>query len=81
METEENKETKMYLTELILIALLCALNVSVDLIISPPLKILFGHIITGIFLMVPINFIFISFAKLMVDKFGSISLYLTIFGI
>ncbi|MCK5342787.1 MAG: hypothetical protein KAR20_05255, partial [Candidatus Heimdallarchaeota archaeon] len=57
------------------------LNVGFSLILSPPLKILLGHIIAGIFIMVPVNFVFITFIKLLVGKFGVITLYMTIFSI
>ncbi len=75
------KKFQLSLPEIILVALMSAFNVGFDLLISPPLKILFGHIIAGIFIMVPINFIFIAFTKLMVNKHGTITIYLIIFGI
>jgi hypothetical protein len=72
---------KLSLHEVIFVALLSALNVGFSLILSPPLKILMGHVIAGIFFMVPINFVFITFLKLLINKFGVITLYLTMFSI
>ncbi len=77
----DKEKFKINLPEIILIGLMCAMNVIFDLVVSPPLKTLLGHIIAGIFIMVPINFIFITFTKLMVDKYETITIYLTIFGI
>ena len=72
---------KLGLHEVIFVALLSALNVGFSLIISPPLKLLLGHVVAGIFIMVPVNFVFVSFLKLLIDKFGVITLYLTLFGV
>ena len=71
----------MYLPEVIFISFMSGLNVGLDLLISIPLKIILGHIIAGIFIMVPINFILITFTKLIADKHGTITLYLFIFSL
>ena len=82
MEDIEKKENKLILPEIIFIALISAFNVVFDLGASAFLKnvLLVPHIIAGIFIMVPINFIFIFLIKSMVNKFGAITLYMTIFG-
>ncbi len=68
------------LPELIFISLMAGLNVVFDFFLSPVLIVLLGHVIAGILIMVPINFIFISLTKHLVDKFGSLTLYMFIFG-
>ncbi|WP_371805507.1 hypothetical protein [Candidatus Lokiarchaeum ossiferum] len=80
LDIMNNEKFKMTLPEIILVALMSALNAGFDLLLSPPLKVLFGHIVAGIFLMVPINFIFITFTKLMVNKHGTATIFLTIFA-
>ncbi len=68
------------LPELIFISFMAALNVGFDLLFSPVLILLLGHIIAGILIMVPVNFIFISLTKHLVDKIGSITIYMIIFS-
>jgi hypothetical protein len=69
------------LPEIIFISFMAALNVSFDLLLSPVIILLLGHVIAGIMIMVPINFIFISLTKHLVDKIGSLTMYMVIFGI
>ncbi len=69
------------LVHIIFIALMASINVGLDLLLSPSLILLFSHIVTGVLIMVPINFIFISLTKYLVnDRFGSLTLYMIIFG-
>ena len=67
--------------EMIFVALYASLNVGLSLILSPPLKQIFTHIIAGIVLMVPLNFILMWISKRIVPKFGSLTLYLSIYGL
>lgn len=71
----------MPLVHIIFIALMSAANVGIDLLLSPSFIALFSHIIAGVFIMVPINLIFIALTKYLVnDRFGSLTLYMIIFG-
>jgi hypothetical protein len=76
-----SKAFRFTLPELILIALMSAANVGFDVIVSPALILIFSHIVTGMLIMVPVNFIFMVITKLMVKKYGSLTLYLVIFGL
>lgn len=67
--------------EIVFIALMSAANVGFDIIVSPGLILLFSHIIAGIFIMVPVNFLFMSITRLLVNKYGTLTFYLTIFGL
>ena len=58
-----------------------AANVGFDFIVSPGFIALFTHIIAGIFIMVPVNFIFLTLTKKMVPRFGSLTLFLIVYGI
>ena len=69
------------LPELVFISLMAALNVGFDLLVSPILILLLGHIIAGILIMVPVNFIFISLTKHLIDKFGALILYMLVFSV
>ncbi|MHA1111172.1 MAG: hypothetical protein ACTSRE_08715 [Promethearchaeota archaeon] len=68
------------LPELIFITSIAVLNVAFDLMVSPILIIVVGHIIAGILIMVPINFIFISLTKHLVDRIGALTLYMLVFS-
>lgn len=76
-----SKAFRFTLPELILIALMSAANVGFDVVVSPALIAIFSHIVTGMLLMVPVNFVFMVLTKLMVKKYGSLTLYLVIFGL
>ncbi len=83
-DTQEktNQKFRLFsLPEMIFITFMAVLNVGFDLFISPILILLLGHIITGILIMVPINFIFISLTKHLVDKIGSLTIYMIIFSV
>lgn len=68
------------LAQVIFIALMSVLNVVFDLVVSPGIIAIFTHIIAGIFIMVPVNFIFISITRNLVPRFGTLTLYLAVFG-
>ena len=71
----------LQLVHIIFIALMASVNVGLDLLLSPSFILLFSHIIAGVLIMVPLNFIFISLTKYLVnDAFGSLTLYMTLFG-
>jgi hypothetical protein len=72
---------RMEFHEMIFIALFASLNVGLSLVLSPPLKQLFTHIIAGVVFMVPLNFILMWISKRIVPKFGSLTLYLGIYGL
>ena len=72
---------RMEFHEMIFIALFASLNVGLSLILSPPLKQIFTHIIAGVVFMVPLNFILMWISKRIVPKFGSLTLYLAIYGL
>jgi hypothetical protein len=65
---------------MVFITLMAALNVGFDLLLSPVLILLLGHIVAGIFIMVPINFMFISLTKHLVDKIGALIMYMIVFS-
>jgi hypothetical protein len=73
-------KSRFGLAQIIFIALMAALNFVLDIVVSPGLKAVFTHVIAGIFLMVPINFLFLSLTKSMVRQFGTLTLYLTVFA-
>ncbi len=58
-----------------------AANIGFDLLVSPAFIALTTHIVAGMLIMVPINFIFIGLVKFSVDKFGSLTMYMTLFGV
>ena len=64
-ENSCDKVRKHYFSipELIFISFMATLNVLFDLFVSPVLILLLGHIIAGILIMVPLNFLFISGSK------------------
>ncbi len=72
---------KLEFHEMIFIALFASLNVGLSLILSPPLKQIFTHIIAGVVFMVPLNFILMWISKRIVPKFGALTLYLGIYGL
>lgn len=72
---------KLSLVHIIFIAFMSAANVGIDLLLSPAFIALFSHIVAGVLIMLPINFLFISLTKYIVnDSFGSLTLYMLIFG-
>ena len=75
------KKSLFTLTEMIFIGLMAGLNFVVDIIASPAFKLIFTHIMAGILIMVPLNFLFLTLTKLLVDKPGSLTIYLVIFGV
>lgn len=82
-DTQEKTAQKFRLfslPEMIFITFMAVLNVGFDLLLSPILILFLGHIITGILIMVPINFIFISLTKHLVDKIGSLTIYMVVFS-
>lgn len=68
------------LSGIIFVALMSALNVGINLIISPAIKLLLGHIVAGILIMIPIDLIFVSLSKYLVKKHWTSTFYMTIFG-
>jgi ABC-type thiamin/hydroxymethylpyrimidine transport system permease subunit len=78
---KEPSKYQLNLSEIIFIALMSAANVIIDLILSPGLKLLFTHLIAGIFIMVPINFLLMFLTKSIADKPGTLTMYLIIFGV
>jgi hypothetical protein len=79
ISNDESKK-RFGLAQIIFVALMAAFNMVFDTVVSPGIIAIFTHIITGIFIMVPINFLFMSITKRMVDKFGTLTLYLAIFA-
>lgn len=78
---EENEKKKYFsLAQIIFVALMAAFNVVFDMVVSPSLIAIFTHVITGVLIMVPINFLFMSITKRVVEQFGSLTLYLAIFS-
>ena len=69
------------LPELIFISSMAVLNVVFDLFLSPILILALGHIIAGILIMVPLNFLFISLTKHLVQKFGVLTVYMLVFSL
>ncbi len=78
---EKSKEKNFRLPEVIFISLASITNFILDLLISPILKIILTHIIAGLFIMVPLNFLLLYLTRNIVDKKGTCTLYLTIFGL
>ena len=59
-----------------------AANVGIDLLLSPAFIAIFSHIVAGVLIMLPINFLFITLTKYIVnDWFGTSTIYMLIFGI
>lgn len=81
ISTKINKFAKLSLSEVIFISLMSSANFVIDILVSPFLKLVFTHVIAGVLIMVPINFIFITITKYSIEKFGSLTLYLIIFSI
>lgn len=75
------KKSHFSLAEMIFIGLMAALNMVVDIIASPAFKLIFTHIVAGILIMVPLNFLFLTLTKLLVDKPGTLTIYLVVFGV
>ncbi|MBN2156797.1 MAG: hypothetical protein JW776_12210 [Candidatus Lokiarchaeota archaeon] len=82
MESEKRSLRKhiLSMSEIVFITLMAVLNVGFDLFLSPLFILLLGHVVAGILIMVPINFIFISLTKHLVDKFGTLVLYMIVFS-
>jgi hypothetical protein len=85
MESEEKGIEDKYfhstLPEIIFISLMAGLNVGLNLIISPPLKVILPHVIIGMFLMVPFDLVFIALCKFTIKKPWTSTFYLLIFSI
>ncbi|WP_457559620.1 hypothetical protein [Candidatus Harpocratesius sp.] len=80
-ESHQDVKKSLSLVNVIFIALMSATNVGIDLLLSPSFILLFSHIIAGVLIMLPINFLFISLTKYLIDdRFGSLTLYMIIFG-
>jgi hypothetical protein len=77
---EKARKYHFSIPELIFVSFMAALNVIFDLFLSPVLIMLLGHIIAGILIMVPLNFVFISLTKQLIDKFGTLLLYMAVFS-
>ncbi|NMC07426.1 MAG: hypothetical protein GYA24_19580 [Candidatus Lokiarchaeota archaeon] len=77
----ENHPQRFSLHEAIFLGIMASLNVVVDLLASTILKFFLPHAIAGIFVMVPVNFMLMSIARLVVDKAGTLAIYLTTFGV
>lgn len=77
---KDEKKKSFGLAQIIFVALMAAFNMVFDTVVSPSLIAIFTHVITGVLIMVPINFLFMSITKRMVDKFGTLTLYLAIFS-
>ena len=74
-ENHDQKLEKYSLPQLIFIGLMSAANVGFDMLISPGFIALFNHIISGVLIMVPVNFLFISLVKYIVDDRHRIRLH------
>ncbi|QEE17498.1 hypothetical protein DSAG12_03335 [Promethearchaeum syntrophicum] len=77
---EVSKTKKFSLPQIIFISLMATANVGFDLLVSPGFIALTTHIVAGLLIMVPINFLFIALTKNTVDKFGTITIYMIVFG-
>ena len=77
----EGKDFHNTLPEIIFISLMAGLNVGLNLIISPPLKVILPHVIIGMFLMVPFDLVFIALCKFTIKKPWTSTFYLLIFSI
>jgi hypothetical protein len=78
---EHVKSSYFTIAQIIFIALMSGANVVLSLLVSPIFKALFTHVIAGVFIMVPINFIFFVITKNLVNKFGTLGLYFLIYGV
>jgi len=79
---EEHVKTRYFtIAQIIFIALMSAANVVLSLIVSLVVKALFTHIVAGVLIMVPFNFIFFAITKNLVNKFGTLTLYFLIYGV
>ncbi len=77
----ENEQPKKFsLPQIIFISLMVSANVGLDLLVSPAFIALTTHIVAGLLIMVPINFLFISLTRFSVDKFGTLTIYMIVFG-
>ncbi|MBY9005818.1 MAG: hypothetical protein KGD63_03585 [Candidatus Lokiarchaeota archaeon] len=81
MEFKNKKRYEFTLPEIIFISLASITNFILDLVVSPILKLALTHIIAGLFIMVPLNFLILYLTRNVVDKYGTCTLYLTIFGL
>ncbi len=66
--------------EVIFVALMVALNIGFDILVSPAMIALTTHIVAGLLIMLPVNFVFIGLVKFSIPKFGSLTFYMTVFG-
>lgn len=71
---------KFNLPQIIFISLMASANVGFDLLVSPAFIALTTHIVAGLIIMVPVNFLFISLTRTSVDKFGTLTIYMIVFG-
>jgi len=77
----ENEYLKKFsLPQIIFISLMASANVGLDLLVSPAFIALTTHIVAGLLIMVPLNFLFISLTRFSVDKFGTLTIYMIVFG-
>ena len=77
----ENEYSKKFsLPQIIFISLMASANIGLDLLISPAFIALTTHIVAGLLIMVPLNFLFISLTRFSVDKFGTLTIYMIVFG-
>ncbi len=84
MDSDENQEKpnkfSFTLSGVIFVALMSGLNVGIDLLLSSPLKAIFPHVIVGMFLMVPLDLVFIGLSKFVVKKHWTSTLFLFVFS-
>ena len=66
--TEIDKPKKFNLAQIIFISLMASVNVGLDLLVSPAFIALTTHVIAGLLIMVPFNYLFISLTRFSVNK-------------
>lgn len=78
--SENELPKKFSLPQIIFISLMASANVGLDLLVSSGFIALTTHIVAGLLIMVPVNFLFISLTRNTIDKFGTITIYMIVFG-
>ncbi|MHA1720045.1 MAG: hypothetical protein DRO88_06195 [Promethearchaeia archaeon] len=78
--TEIDKPKKFNLAQIIFISLMASVNVGLDLLVSPAFIALTTHVIAGLLIMVPFNYLFISLTRFSVNKCGTSTIYMIVFG-
>lgn len=78
--TEIDKPKKFNLAQIIFISLMASVNVGLDLLVSPAFIALTTHVIAGLLIMVPFNYLFISLTRFSVNKYGTSTVYMIVFG-